>query len=554
MSDGNDIVTTVLEPAEIEMDLARSAWRDRLFAAWFLPFAKANVLVNGGRGEDYFRACGEFARQHKRSASESGDDPSLILKQPGALQWFRNIDFPQLPGGQLHKPTSWQIEKAQKYLRSRHNYLLAERLREAEELRSSGDADRADRLANDARRAFASFSDSAVPCRKALDDLDAILGLAESNPPLFTIPGELGHQLNSRLKPDNLGIVLANQKIGKTTDVVTLAVLAARQTPTLFISCGDETELKINARIATHLSCKVVQPEYSGRKAVPVPDCWHSANGSCPLSLSGEPRLVKDWKRLIEDGATPYELAEGSCDGSRTVTGGIYQPCCHCYPRNDGTPEDAERRKHWKSAVWWRLIDLEQIDRATLAEAKRQFETMSFGGGLRVASYAAGELTVDGIYELLDTLDRTENFVPRVIILDYADLMKQEDGRATDKDHDGMRRIWEGLRGLTSKLQVLLITPTQTNREGGNVETHTVRTIGRCAKAADNCTWMITLNQTMQERRAKVMRTSLLFAREGSFDPEHQALCCQWHEIQDGFPFSMPVFCKIKNDYREDRG
>ena len=81
-----------------------------------------------------------------------------------------------------------------------------------------------------------------------------------------------------------------------------------------------------------------------------------------------------------------------------------------------------------------------------------------------------------------------------------------------------------------------------------------MRTIGRCAKAADNCTWMITLNQTMQERRAKVMRTSLLFAREGEFDPEHQALCCQWHEIQDGFPFSMPVFCKIKNDYREDRG
>ena len=548
-----DVSAAFLEPAEIENDLARSAWRDHVFAAWFLPFAKKDVLFNGPRGEDFFRECGDFARQHKSAPGTSGDDAAQILKSGAALEWFRGIDFPKLPGGQPHKPTTWQMEKARKYLRSRHNSLLAERLREAEDIRQKGDGSRADRIAADARRLFSSFSDSVVPCRKAMDDVDAILGLAESNPPLFTIGGELGRQLNPRLKPDNLGIVLANQKVGKTTDMVSLAVIAARQVPTLFISTGDETELKINARVATNLSCRVVQPEYTGRFAMPVPDCCHSADGSCPLSLSGEPRQVKDWKRLIDDGATPYELAEGAADGSRTISGGIYQPCCHCYPRNDGTKEDAERRRHWKSAVWWRLVDFEQIDRATLTETKRQFETMSFNGGLRVASYAAGELTVDGIYELLDVLDRTENFVPRVIILDYADLMKQDEGRNTDKDHDGMRRIWEGLRGITSKLQILLITPTQSNRMGGSVETHTVQTIGRCAKAADNCTWMLTLNQTLQERRAKVMRGSLLFAREGSFDPEHQSLCCQWHEIQDGFTFSMPVFCKIKNDRREDR-
>lgn len=553
MNDNDDIVTSVFEPAEIENDLARSAWNDHQFAVWFMPYAKKDVLFNGGRGADFFLACGEFAKQHKAAPASVGERPEMILHEAGAAEWFRSMEFSPLPGGKTHKPTSWQMEKARKYLRGRHNSLLAERLRDAEEIRSQGDNVRADRIANEARRLFATFSDSAVPCRKALSDIDAILALAESNPPLFKLDGEIGRMLNSRLKPDNLGILLANQKVGKTTDLVTLAVEAAKQVPTLFISTGDESELKINARVGTNLSFKVTLPEYAGRKAMPVPDCAHNAAGTCPILMGAEPRQIKDWKVLIRDGAERMDLAEGRAEGSRTVSGGLYQPCCRCFPRNDGTKEDAEKRRRWKSAIWWRVEEFPLVDRETLEGVRSRFDLMHPNGGLRVASYGAGELTVEGIYELLDTLDRTEGFVPQVIVIDYADLMKQEKGRDSDKDHDGMRRIWEGLRALTSKLCLLLITATQTNREGGDVETHTVRTIGRCAKAADNCTWFLTLNQTVQERRAKVFRASMLFAREGDYDPEHQTLCCQWQDIQDGFAFSMPVFCKIKNERERDR-
>jgi len=44
------------------------------------------------------------------------------------------------------------------------------------------------------------------------------------------------------------------------------------------------------------------------------------------------------------------------------------------------------------------------------------------------------------------------------------------------------------------------------------------------------------------------MRASMLYAREGDYDPEHQALCCQWLCVQNAFAYSMPVFCKIKSD------
>ena len=544
---------SLFEPLDIENDLARSAWHDHVFAAWFAPFAKRDILFNGVRGEDFFRECGEFAKKFRTAPAGSGDAPDKILKSRSALDWLKTIPFPPLPGGRQHKPTAWQIEKARKYLASRYNTLLAEKLADAERIRGEGDATRADLLANEARRTYMAFADSSVSCAPVMHDVDAIVALAESNPPLFRLGGEVGRQLNSRLKPDNFGIILGDQKGSKTTTGICLAVEAGKQVPTLFISTGDETEIKIDARVATNLSCMATQPEYAGRFAVPVPDCAHNADGTCPISMSGIPRQVKDWKCLITDGATPAELAEGSADGSRAIDGSVYRPCCRCFPMNDGTQEDREKRKRWKSAVWWRLLDIPLISRKDIVETRSRYELGFPNGGLRRVAYSTGQLSVEGLFALLDTLDRTENFVPEVIVLDYADLMKQKPGRDSDKDNDGMRGIWEDLRTIPFKLHNLLIAFTQTNGLSDGMETFTKRTIGRSKKAADNCTWLATINQTVVEKRAKIMRFSMLYAREGEYDPEHQALCCQWLAVQDAFAFSMPVFCKIKNETYKER-
>jgi len=548
------IDTETFSCADIEADLARSAWHDSEFAQWFAPHAKQDVLFGQAGAASFFADCSGFAKKFRSSPASVGDASDTILQSPSARVFYSLVAkrWAPLPGGRTHKPTAWQIEKARKYLASRHNTLLAEALRDAERLRSDGETGRADSLASDARKRFAAFADASVPCSGPLDDIDSILELAVANPPLFKIGGELGRLLDARLKPDNLGIFLADPKVGKTTDLVSLAVLAARSVPTLLVSTGDESKKKLDARIATNISFLVTQPEFAGRFAMPVPDCQHNADGSCPIGQSGEPRQAKSWRTLIEDGAEPEQLAAGSAEGSSTVGGGLYAPCCRCYPTGDGSREDAERRKNWKSAVWWRMHDFGLVDRQALEEAKKTL-AVEFGGSLRTAAYPVGELSVGGLDALLDSLDRTDGFVPSVIVIDYADLMKQELGRESDKDYDGMRRIWEGLRAISSKYNVLLLTATQTNRLGEDCETHTRRTIGRSAKAADNCTWFVSLNQTVVERRAKVMRVSVMYAREGRYDPERQALCCQWHEIQDGFPFSMPVFCKIKNEVKARR-
>lgn len=538
--------TVLLEAAHMEEDLARSALYDATFAVWFMAHASADVLANGSRAHHLFVECGEFAKTHRIPIGEAGDPIEDVLTNPSAILWYKGMEFGPLPGGRICKPTSWQIEKARKYLLRRHDRLLADHLAEADRLRSEGQDERAEQLAASARRRYVVFSDAAAPCKVALSDPDAIMSLAESNPPLFTLRGEAGRLLNARLKPDNLGVFLGDQKVGKTTLLVDLAVRAAKSVPTLFVSAGDETLLKIDGRVATNLTHNVTQREFAGTYGMPVPDCAHNANGTCPIGEGGEPRMVKDWRKLIAEGHDLVEMAEGAIEGARTLTGRVYQPCCKCFPMGDG--DERNLRRNWRSAVWWRTHTFDTMTRQDLDAARLKFRMTSAEGGLRIAQYNANELGVEGLYELLDALDRVDNFVPEVIVLDYADIMKQEGGRATDKDHDGMRRIWEGLRGITTRLNLLLITATQTNREGDGIETHTRKTIGRSAKVADNCTWLVSLNQTVDERRAKLLRMSVMFAREGGFDMEHQALVCQWHEIQHSLGFSMPIFCKLKKE------
>lgn len=539
----------MVSATKMEHDLAQSAWHDARFALWFSQFACSEVLFNGAQGQAFFAECGAFAKKHKQGMGEVGDDPMNMLNSKLAKQFFKQVKFVSLPGGKTHKPTTWQIEKARKYLSSRNNILLSQRLEEAEQVRADGDSERADILAMDARKVFAEFKDNSAPCRRALDDEDAILKLAEYTPSLFYLDGELGRMLNPRLKGDNFGMILANQKIGKTTTLLDLAIESAKYVPTLFISAGDETELKINARIATHRSCCATQREFAGTYAMPVPDCAHNANGTCPIAMGGEPRVEKDWRKLMEAGATPEQCVDGDFDGSRTINGNLYQPCCRCFPLNNNTPKDRENRKRWKSAIWWRKEDFPLINKKTLKTAKREFNRECSQGGLWIAEYSAGTLTPDMIEEKLDSIERNYGVVIEHFVLDYFDLCKQPIFRSSDKDHDGMRMNYEAIRSITFRRGILGTSSTQTNRN--ELETHTINTIGRCAKGADNATWFLTLNQTILERRAKVMRASMLFAREGGFDPEHQALCCQWLAAQDAFAFSMPIFCKTKKSQNQ---
>ena len=98
VSESEEQDTTFLSsvvPAETELDLARSAWFDHVFAVWFAPFAKSQVLFHGTRGEAFFKECGEFYRSTRSLWGLPATMPRSLTDK-GALDWFKSMSFPEL--------------------------------------------------------------------------------------------------------------------------------------------------------------------------------------------------------------------------------------------------------------------------------------------------------------------------------------------------------------------------------------------------------------------------------------------------------------------------
>lgn len=128
---------------------------------------------------------------------------------------------------------------------------------------------------------------------------------------------------------------------------------------------------------------------------------------------------------------------------------------------------------------------------------------------LVVKQFPTGQLTIPMLEAYLDQLERVKNFVPDMIVLDYADLMKLD----VSNMRASLGQLYKDLRGIAVERNCAMVTATQTNREGSDVgvitERHVAEDFSKIA-IADN---IISLNQTEAERSLGLMRGFVVKAR-----------------------------------------
>jgi replicative DNA helicase len=132
------------------------------------------------------------------------------------------------------------------------------------------------------------------------------------------------------------------------------------------------------------------------------------------------------------------------------------------------------------------------------------------GNELHVISYPAYSATVQQIEEYVSHLEITENFLPDIVIVDYADILISK-SRSRDHRHE-IDDIWKRLRALAQKKNNLVITATHSNkstfdrdiRQGDPSED--IRKINHVAL-------MFGINQKVTEREYKAARIKLLASR-----------------------------------------
>lgn len=128
------------------------------------------------------------------------------------------------------------------------------------------------------------------------------------------------------------------------------------------------------------------------------------------------------------------------------------------------------------------------------------------GGRLFIKEFPTGAASVHTFKSHLASLEREHGFIPDVIMVDYADIMKPI-GSHQEKRH-ALTSVYEGLRGFSMELGIPIWTASQSSRDSINETSFDLRSISESLGKAQTADLIIGIARdgTMKkERRANMM-------------------------------------------------
>ena len=152
-------------------------------------------------------------------------------------------------------------------------------------------------------------------------------------------------------------------------------------------------------------------------------------------------------------------------------------------------------------------------------------KTMIKRGGLKIICPPAFSMTSRQMVQKMDELLIKENFVPDVVIIDYADITAPEKGSAKDYRHQ-IDSIWKGERAMAQSRHCLVVTATHTNKKtfdkdiGQGDASEDIRKVNHVA-----C--MVAINQNSEEKKIGVARASVIAHRHDDFNELNQVVLLQ---------------------------
>jgi replicative DNA helicase len=149
-----------------------------------------------------------------------------------------------------------------------------------------------------------------------------------------------------------------------------------------------------------------------------------------------------------------------------------------------------------------------------LAEKIRRFQ---YRIHLLMKRFPTGSLGIDGLEVYLDSLERLENFVPDIVLLDYADLMKL--------DYRNLRtstgEIYKELRRIAVERNLAMVTASQSNRLGEDARVLTLKHLAEDYSKAATADNIIAYSQTSAEL---VLGLARLFVAKARNEEKNQTV------------------------------
>jgi len=152
----------------------------------------------------------------------------------------------------------------------------------------------------------------------------------------------------------------------------------------------------------------------------------------------------------------------------------------------------------------------------------------------RLVCYPAGTLSVSGIRGLIVDWERTERWVPDVIVIDYADLLAAEGDRRQEYRHQ-QNEIWKRLRALSQEYHALVVTASQTDAAAYKAWVITRSNFSEDKRKLSHVTGMIGINQTAEEGDAGVIRLNWVVRRDEPYSETRCVYCATCFDLANPF-------------------
>jgi replicative DNA helicase len=333
---------------------------------------------------------------------------------------------------------------------------------------------------------------------------------------LFRFPGAIGNMVGT-FQRNWLAAYLAPVKRGKTFWLIETAVRATIERKKVAIFSLEMNKQRIRDRVYKRI---ISANDESKEFIFPCFDCLKNQDGSCnKVSRTNDVALYN------EEGKKPKFSKDMK-----------YSNCVECRGTRDYIPG------YWFSSIKRNKMRLRETEKALTT-----FD-QTFGRSLQIKSYPANSANLQRIKSDLDVLENAHDFIPDVIVIDYADILAPEDSRITGRER--LDETWKALKNLSDSRHCLVVTASQANRASFKKKFVTQTDIAEDIRKLAHVDIMMSLNQTRFEKKASIMRVNLIAERDGAFD--EYASCLVLQQLSLGQVMIDSELAPVEKDEEDD--
>lgn len=332
-----------------------------------------------------------------------------------------------------------------------------------------------------------------------LDDSKVHEVFDETKKGILRFPGALGDLLGD-LERGWFIAFLAPFKRGKTWLLQEAVIIAALSNLKAVFITLEMQDKNMNERLYKRITA--YGEEGKSDHIVPVFDCVRNQTGVCEKS-------IRKNRFLLYDGEG--DLPEFSSDMD-------YRPCSVC-------KDLKSEQDDYELSTWYEVMMKPEFTLKNVNKKLRAFKKFH-GDNLRTKCYPRFSATVSDIRRDLDILEQTEGFIPDVIAIDFAGIIKPEKNSGGDT-RIGVDEIWKNLAALAMERHAVLFSASQGNRGSLYKENMDQADIAEWIGILGHVDGFVSVNQSALEKKRGIMRLGLLAHRHKEFHEKDHTMILQ---------------------------